>query len=115
MNLPNHDKAVIPQRKLVGYLLSHTHRDGRSKAKFFTQFGFSVAAWEELAQALRQHAADHEIAKAEPSPFGTRYVIEGQITTPEGRTPLIRSVWFIATGEKIPQFATAYPLKRRAS
>jgi hypothetical protein len=115
MNLPNHDKAVVSQRKIVGYLLSHSHRDGRGKAKFFTQFGFSVEAWEELAQALRQHAADYEIAKAEQSPFGTRYVIEGQITTPDGRTPLIRSVWFIAAGETIPQFATAYPLKRRSS
>ena len=115
MNLPNYDKAVVPQRKVVSYLLSHSHRDGRSKAKFFTQFGFSGEAWEELAQALRQHAADHEIAKAEQTPFGTRYVIEGQITTPDGRTPLIRSVWFIATGETIPQFATAYPLKRRSS
>lgn len=115
MNLPNHDKAVVPQRKVVGYLLSHSHRDGRSKAKFFAQFGFSAEGWEELAQALRQHAADHEIAKAEQSLFGTRYVIEGQITTPDGRTPLIRSVWFIPTGETIPQFATAYPLKRRSS
>jgi hypothetical protein len=114
MTLPNHDKAVVPQRKVAGYLLSHSHRDGRSKAKFFEQFGFSAEAWEELAQALRQHAADHEIAKAEQSPFGTRYGIEGQITTPDGRTPLIRSVWFIATGETIPQFATAYPLKRRS-
>jgi len=115
MNLPNHEKAVIPQRKVVGYLLSHSHRDGRSKAKFFTQFGFSVEAWDELAQALRQHATDHEIVKAEQSPFGTRYVIDGHITAPDGRTPLVRSVWFIATGETIPQFATAYPLKRRAS
>jgi len=115
MNLPNRDKAVVPQKKVVGYLLSSSHRDGRGKAKFFTQFDFSVEAWEELAQALRQHTVDHEIAKLEESPFVTRYVIQGRIIAPDGRTPLIRSVWFIPAGETISQFVTAYPLKRRAS
>lgn len=115
MKLPNNEKAVIPQRKIVDYLLSSSHRDGHGKAKFFTQHGFSIEAWEELAQALRRHAANHEIAKMENSPFGTRYVIEGAILTPEGRSPLLRSVWFIATDETIPQFATASPLKRRAT
>ena len=115
MNLPNHEQAIVPQRKIAAYLLSHSHRDGRSKARFFAQFGFSVQNWEELAQALRQHAAGHEITKLENSSFGMRYIIEGPITTPDGRTPLIRSVWFVANGETIPQFATAYPLKRKVS
>lgn len=115
MRLPNYENVVVPEAKIADYLLSLTHRDGRSKAKFFNQAGFSIAAWQELAQALRQHVADNEIVKIESSSFGTRYVVEGQITTPEGKTPLIRSVWFVATGETIPRFATAYPLKRRAT
>jgi hypothetical protein len=49
----------------------------------------------------------------EASPFGTRYVIEGIISTPDGRAPFIRAVWFIETGEQIPRFVTAYPLQRR--
>ena len=113
MNLPNYENAVIPQRKITGYLLSRSHRDGRGKAGFFTQFGFSVDLWEELAQALRRHVADNEIAKVEDSPFGIRYVIEGKIMAPDGRTPMIRSVWFVATSETIPWFVTAYPLKRK--
>jgi hypothetical protein len=32
------------------------------------------------------------------------------MATPDGRTPLVRSVWFIDTGTEIPRFATAYPL-----
>ena len=73
MELPNVQNAEIPQAKIRGYLLSPTHRDGQHKAEFFTRFGFSVTAWQELAAALRQHAIDHEIAKEEDSPFGKRY------------------------------------------
>lgn len=39
-------------------------------------FGFSIEAWEVLAEALRRHAAEHKVTKIETSPFGTRYVIE---------------------------------------
>jgi len=115
MKLPGYENVLIPEAKIAGYLLSHTHRDGRSKARFFTQAGFSIDAWQELAQALRQHVADNEISKIENSPFGTRYVVEGEIITGEGKTLLIRSIWFVATGETIPRFATAYPLKRKVS
>ena len=112
MKLPYLENAVVPQAKITEYLLSFTHEDGRSKAKFFVQFGFSAASWEEMARALIQHATAHEVAKAENDPFGTRYIIEGAIPTPDGRAPHVRSVWFIETGEQQPRFVTAYPLGR---
>ena len=112
MELPNCVRAVVPQEKITGYLLSFAHRDGRAKAAFFTRFGFSADAWRELAAARRHHAASYEVARVESSPFGTRYVIEGAIATPDGRNPEIRSVWFIETGEDVPRFVTAYPLER---
>ncbi len=112
MKLPNYDKAIVPREKIVDYLLSLAHRDGRSKAIFFSSFGFSVDAWQTLADMLRRHAAAHAVAKIESTPFGTRYVVEGEIDAPDGRTPLVRVVWFIDTGEDIPHLATAYPLWR---
>lgn len=115
MKLSNYENVVIPEAKIAAYLLSHSHRDGRSKAKFFTMIGFAIEEWQKLAQALRQHAADNEIEKIESSPFGMRYIVEGKIIAPNGRMPMIRSIWFIADGETVPRFATAYPLKRRSS
>lgn len=112
MRLPNAAQAVVPQQKITGYLLSFSHRDGRDKATFFSRFGFSASDWPALATALRQHAIDHGVSKIEDSPFGTRYVIEGPIITPDKRNPAVRSVWFIETGEEIPRFVTAYPLPR---
>jgi hypothetical protein len=113
VKLPNHERAVISEKKLTGYLLSFKHHDGRSKAEFFTQLGFTIEYWEELSKALWRHAADNEITKIEDSPFGRRYIIEGELFGPGGKMANIRSVWFIEAGEQIPRFVTAYPLQGR--
>jgi len=92
MKLPNVEAAIVPQAKITGYLLSPTHESGKGKAGFFNRFGYSPEQWEELAQALLQHAAENEVAKVEDSPFGKRFVIEGEMRTPDGRTPVVRTV-----------------------
>ncbi len=112
MKLPNYEQAIVPQAKITEYLLSLSHEDGRSKARFFLSFGFSLERWQTLAGALLAHAANYEVAKIEPSPFGLRYVIEGIISAPDGRTPHIRVVWFIETEKDRPRFVTAYPSPR---
>ncbi len=113
MKLPGIERAVVPRRKVVDYLLSTTHPEGRGKATFFRRFGFSLEAWDLLSEALRRHAAKHEVAREELSPFGTRYIIEGTIETPKGRTPHIRSVWFVEQDDDVPRLVTAYPLDPR--
>jgi Domain of unknown function (DUF4926) len=50
MKLPNADQAIVEDSKLLLYLLSSTHRDGKHKAKFFRMHGYS----EELAEVLRR-------------------------------------------------------------
>ena len=112
MKLPNFAAAVVAEDKLGGYLLSPTHRDGKYKAAFFLAMGFLADAGVDLALALREHAAAHEVTRVENSPFGVRYVVEGILQTPVGRTPQVRAVWFIETGDDVPRFVTAYPLKK---
>jgi len=111
MKLPNRDKAIVLEAKITSYLLDIEHENGRGKAVFFIHFGFSVAKWEVLAQALIRHADEHEIVKQEVTRFGTRYVIEGALQTPNQRTPQVRSVWFIPKDKQEPRLTTAYPLK----
>ncbi len=48
MKLPNREKAFVPREKIVDYLLSFVHKDGRAKAEFFTRFGFASESWEVL-------------------------------------------------------------------
>jgi hypothetical protein len=112
MQLANRQHAVVPREKVVDYLLSLSHRDGRPKAVFFGRFGFSADNWQALADALIRHANDHEVARTEDSPFGTRYVVEGIMAMADGRDAFVRSIWFIDTGAEVPRFVTAYPLPR---
>jgi len=58
MKLPGVENAKVGETKIVRYLLSTTHRAGKSKAAFFMEFGFSAERWEDLDRALRQHAMD---------------------------------------------------------
>ncbi len=99
--------------RLVCYLLSASHPHGRHKGSFFGRFGFSLEHWKALASALSRHAASYDTVKVEDTPFGTRYAIESELAAPDGRRPLVRSVWFIENGEDFSRFVTAYPLARR--
>lgn len=113
MRLPNVENAEITEAKIVRYLLSTTHRAGKSKAAFFMQFGFTSERWEDLANALKQHALDNEITLEEKTIFGTRYVIDGRLEAPHGRWLNVRTAWFIDEEGKAPRFVTAHPLRRR--
>lgn len=113
VKVPNPQEAVVPSRKLTEYLLSPAHRHGRGKARFFTTFGFTRDDWHELASALRRHAGEHEVSRAEETPFGTRYVVDGIMPMRDGRAAGVRSVWFIERGSSSPYLVTAYPLKRK--
>ena len=113
MRLPLVDRAEISEAKIVKYLLSTTHRAGKSKASFFMQFGFNSSRWEELVGALKQHAKDNDITIEEKTIFGTRYVIEGPLTAPDGRRLNVRTAWFIDDDGEVPRFITAHPLRRR--
>ena len=111
MKLPNADKVVVERRKIVDYLLNPKHRFGASKAEFFIHYGFQVKDWEQLAQALRRHGQTHEVKTMQETGFGPRYEVEGKLSTPDGRSPLVRSVWQLDQGTVAPRLITAYPLK----
>jgi len=50
-------------------------------------------------------------ASTEADEYGTRYMIEGALNTPDGRNPQVRTVWIIRDDETNPGFVSAYPLK----
>ena len=110
MKIPNAVQASVPSRKLTHYLLSATHRDGQHKAAFFRSFGFTLEEWERLAAALLLHARSHEVTEIVSTPFGKNYVVEGSLPAPDGRSPCVRVVWFVANEAETATFATAYPL-----
>ncbi len=93
MKLPNADKLVIEREKIVDYLLNSAHRYGGTKAQFFERFEFEPENWQRLAEALRIHGQMHEVKRVHKTGFGPRFEVEGKLNAPDGRSPLVRSVW----------------------
>ena len=106
--MPEAARAVLRMDKITAYLLSETHKDGRHKCAFFRSFGFSPADPAGLAGALKAHALDRDVARTVPTGFGTRYVVECSLRSPDGRDPCVVTIWQ-ADADGVPAFVTAYP------
>lgn len=113
MNLPRADEALVERKKITDYLLNPAHRYGASKARFFSELGFRIEDWERLAVALRQHGRAHGVVRKQETGFGPRYVVEGELTTPSGRCPRVRTVWQFDKGAVAPRLISAYPLEAK--
>lgn len=109
--LPNAHLAVIEESKITEYLLSDNHPTGRSKAGYFQQFGFQPSSWRTLRDALFSHLGTSESTSVVKSKFGTKYIVDGVLRTPDRREPRIIVVWFVATGTIVPKLVTAYPAR----
>jgi len=110
MILPSHEHAIVDEVEVVEYLLNPDHLEGAGKAAFYLGCGFSADAWEALASAMLAMAATTHVARTFTTVHGSKYVIEGRLETPCGRTPLVRSVWIVDLGNTVPRLVTAYPL-----
>ncbi|MCP4401685.1 MAG: hypothetical protein GY801_30840 [bacterium] len=107
--LPHRDKAYVPLEKVRDYLLSETHPVGKSKAKFFRSLGYNEKNSEQLIEGLTNIARNEDVTEKKSSPYGTKYVLDGALQTPQGTPANIRTVWIIEIGEEIPRFVTAHP------
>jgi hypothetical protein len=102
-------KTYIEEKKILDYSLSENHASGQCKAKFFFEFGFYIEQWQIFLYALRVHGASHEIVDTIETEYGTKYIVDGSLKTPDGRNPYVRTVWQIDKGNDYPRFITAYP------
>lgn len=109
MKIPGFQNVLVDENKLTGYLLSETHPAGKHKARFFIRFGFAADAPQALQEALKKHASNDYI-RVEQGSFGTRYIVEATLESPDGRNPLLRSVWFVETDDAAAKLVTAYPV-----
>jgi len=110
MQLPNREFAYVPSSKLVDYLLSRTHAVGKSKARFFRRFGFDEKNVDQFKQSLKKIAQENEISEHTLTVHGQKYIIDGELQTPMGKTISVRTVWIIEKGASHPRFVTAHPV-----
>jgi hypothetical protein len=93
MKLPSGSQLIVERDKISEYLLNPLHRYGAAKERFFTTFGFRADSWQILAEALREHGRTHDMVRSHETGFGMRYIVEGELNTPLGRRPRVRTVW----------------------
>jgi hypothetical protein len=111
MKLPTRTRAYVPSAKLMGYLLSETHKDGKSKAKLLRRLGFNEENVELLERNLLNIAQSEEVSEVISSTFGIKYIIDGLLETPSGKFVKMQTVWIIESAQQDPRFVTAYPLE----
>ena len=109
MKLPNAHLARVEREKIAEYLLNPAHPDNGGKAAFFSSLGFGREDWPALAAAFRHLAATSRVARSLDSPHGQKYILDGPITAPSGKTALVRTVWIVDLGRAEPRLVTAYP------
>lgn len=109
MKLPHLDQAFVETQKITDYLLSEEKSGGKSA--FFIAMGFSLAQPDVLRKALLAHAAAHEVVRRSATAHGVKYIVDGTMSMPDGRSAQVRSVWIVDTGSEAPRLVTAYPLQ----
>ena len=109
MALPNAELAHVDPRKVTHYLLSASHPIGRFKARWFRAIGFTPERTDELVKALQQLAKVGRVKGQVTSEFGTRYIVDGTLTSPSAASLSIRSIWIVEAGRERPHFVTAFP------
>jgi hypothetical protein len=110
MYMPGRENAVVEDAKIAGYLLNLQHPDGKGKANFFLKAGFHLDRIDEFKAFLLSHAMVNQVAKAEQTKFGTKYIIEGEVEMTDPFRFYLRTVWMVAINSEQPKLITAYPL-----
>lgn len=109
MKVPNADVAEVTKGKITEYLLNSLHPDGAGKAKFFCSLEFRADQWHVLATALKRMVQIWPVTESVGSTHGLKYIVDGPIETPSGKSPVVRTVWIVDSGSSIPRLVTAYP------
>jgi hypothetical protein len=109
MKVPNLHLATVEREKITDYLLNEAHPDNGGKALFFIVLGFSPQDWLMLVNAFLKLAKETDVAITMESSHGIKYIVDGRLSTPSGKKPMVRTVWIVDNGSENPRLVTAYP------
>ena len=108
MKLPCGDQALVPEAKIVDYLLSEAHPQGRSKAAFFRRVGFRSEESGALRTALLQLATTTDMTEV-VFEFGRKYAGIREVVAPSGEMLRVVTGWVLRNDAPPPMLVTAYP------
>ena len=109
MPIPNAESAFIPPEKLGDYLLNLAHPVGGPKARWFVSIGYHPGNPDQLESDLLEIVRNSVDYVVEETRFGVKYVVSGQLRTPNGNLASVRTVWITESDVPQPRLVTAYP------
>lgn len=99
-----------PLLKVTRYLMSPDPCvDGQGKRAFFEAFGFKREYPDVLVFALEIHGVINPVARRREDEWGLYWECRGPLMCPSGREPIVKTVWIVRPGQKVPSLVTAVP------
>ncbi|MBF0235486.1 MAG: hypothetical protein HQK65_20995 [Desulfamplus sp.] len=65
-----------------------------------------------MEEGLKEIIQNEDYQDSISSPYGMKYVVEGNLKVLNGESTKIRTIWIIEHVKGIPRFVTAYPAKK---
>ena len=92
--LPNHERAIIEDSKLIHYALNPQNERGQHKARVFeSALGFNLSNWIQLKVAILKALPHHEATLTSETAFGKKFEVVLSIAGLSGRTADIMNLW----------------------
>jgi hypothetical protein len=107
MRIP--DGAIIPQEKIVDYLLAPRPWD--DKSRFLARAGFTADDPLELERAIRQMVERHEALDDGENEYGTFYRVVGELDGPNGVSLPVILIWLQWKADGMFHFVTLKPYR----
>ncbi len=108
MFLPNADKAIINLEKIIDYVLSFEHFEGKNKARVFgSVFGLTKLNAADLIKAIRDAVLKTEAVKQSDTAYGTKFTVDFEFTF-NNKTNAIRTAWIVEKKDGIARLITCY-------
>jgi hypothetical protein len=108
------ENVVVPDEKLVKYVLNPEHERGKHKALIFEQaLGFNQSNAPELKQAILEHIEAAEKTFRGTTEYGRNYNALLDIAGPNGKTKTVKTGWIIKPDDVHPRLVTTYVAEKK--
>ena len=106
--LPNYDKAVVDERKLIDYALNPDHPIGGDKARRFkAALGYDIYNADQLIPMIREQLKNNPAIPGLADKHGQRYSVDMELTGPTG-TAIVRTAWITDVDDEVPRLISIY-------
>jgi hypothetical protein len=108
--LPHSDRAVLDLRKIEDYCLNPLHPRGRHKARVFRdalEIDRNDAQW--LRERLLAGVNTSDATELPGDSLGRRWRVDIPVTR-QRREIVVRTIWFVRTGETVPRLVSCWVL-----